>query len=141
MSAASGWGRGRRAACRGARVVIATAVGTAAVACGRAPRRPSEVMPGHAWHTITVTGGPTHTYRAGQQVELLRGTTMMSGTYQFPTDSTLVEDVTGLLPGLGAGGPTHLTLRYDVRVLPAKDGRDRVELRAGTGVDTLARVD
>jgi len=110
-------------------------------ACRQASGRPAEVLPNHGWRTVKAGGGPTYTFRPGQQVELGRGTTTMSGTYQFPTDSTVVLDVAGLLPGLGEGGPTHLTLRFDARVLPDAAGRQRIELRAGTGVDTLARVD
>lgn len=131
---------------RGARAVAlvvlsSAAVGAAASACGRAPRRPSEVLPGHAWRTVKAEGGPTYTFRAGQQVELSRNGTTLSGTYQMPTDSALVATVTGYIPGLGAGGPSSLTLRFDVRVLPPAGGRERVEFRAGTTADTLARVD
>lgn len=109
--------------------------------CGRPPRRPSEVLPGHTWRTVKAEGGPTYAFRAGQQLEMSRNGTTLSGTYQMPTDSSLVANVTGYIPGLGAGGPSSLTLRFDVRVLPAQEGHERVEFRAGTVADTLARVD
>lgn len=98
-------------------------------------------MPNHAWRTVTARGGPMYIFRAGQQVELVSGAGMMMGTYQFPTDSTLALNVTGRIPGVGSG-PTTLNLRFDVRVLaPGGDGRERIEFRAGTAVDTLARAD
>ena len=59
----------------------------------------------------------------------------------MPTDSTLVLNVTGHIPGMGAGGPKSVTLRYGVRVLPTEGGRERVEFRAGAAADTLMRVD
>lgn len=109
-------------------------------ACGRAERPPSEVVPGHAWKAVSGRG-PTYTFRAGQQVEMLGPGGMMMGTYQFPTDSTLALDVTGRIPGASLG-PMHLTPRFDVRVLPpAGDGRERIEFRSGVAADTLARVE
>lgn len=135
--------RGPRPATRAALARCAALAAAAAfgAACGRAGGRPSEVVPGHAWRVVSAGGGPMYTFRAGQQVEMVAGGGMLMGTYQFPTDSTLALDVTGRIPGAGFG-PMHLTPRFDVRVLATgPDGRERVELRAGTAVDTLARAD
>ena len=126
-------------------LAFSAAVVVTAAACGRAERRPgrrpSEVLLNHSWRTTSASGGPTYAFRAGRRVELSRDGTTLSGTYDMPSDSAVVVNATGYIPGLGAGGPTTLTLRFDVRVLPERDGRERVEFRAGTGVDTLARVD
>ncbi len=105
-------------------------------ACQGAPL-PAAVLPDHAWRTTSASGGPTYTFRAGQQVELSRLGATLGGTYQMPTDSTLVLDVAGYLPGGGDGGPIRLTLRYNVRVLSA----ERVVFWSGTASDTLTRVD
>lgn len=125
------------------RAPVAGAIAAAlalATACGSKERRPREVMPGHAWKAVTGRG-PTYDLRAGQQVVMLGPGGMMTGTYQFPTDSTLALDVTGRIPGASLE-PMHLSPRFDVRVLtPGGDGRERVEFRAGHAVDTLARVD
>jgi hypothetical protein len=97
------------------------------------------VLPGHSWRTITGRVGPTYTFRAGQQVELLGGGGLMMGTYAFPTDSTPARDVTGRILGTSLA-PLHVRPRFDVRVLrPGTDGRERVEFRSGTAVDTLRR--
>ena len=134
--------RVRRAASRRYGLALgAAALGTVGAACARTPRRPSQALPNHSWHTVKAGGGPTYTFRAGQQAELTRDGTTMSGTYQFPTDSAVALTVTGLIPGMPTPGPTTLTLRFDVRVLPDGGGHERVEFRAGTAVDTLARVD
>lgn len=138
MSAGSTRGRGHRAARWAAGVCIAA--GVSVVACGRAPRRAREVMPGHAWKAVSGRG-PTYDLRAGQQVVMLGPGGMMTGTYQFPSDSTLALDVTGRIPGASLE-PMHLSPRFDVRVLPrGSDGRERVEFRVGSAVDTLARAD
>lgn len=121
--------------------VALLAAGILAEACSRPPRRPSEVLPNHIWRTVKAGGGPTYRFRPGQQAELMRGTTILFGSYQFPTDSAVALTVTGLIPGMPTPGPTTLNLRFDVRVLPEAGGHERVEFRAGSDVDTLARVD
>lgn len=132
----------RQRTSRAAGLLAAGALAAGVLAgCSRPPRRASEVLPNHIWRTTNAAGGPSYRFRPGQQAELMRGTTIFFGTYQFPTDSALVLRVSGLIPGMPTPGPTELTLRYDVRVLPNAGGRERVEFRAGTAVDTLARVD
>ena len=127
------------------RAAIATAgllaTGLVVAACSRPSRHASEVLPNHSWRTVKAEGGPTYRFRPGQQAELMRGTTILFGTYQFPTDSAVVVQVSGLIPGMPTAGPTQPTLRFDTRVLPNAAGHERVEFRSGTAVDTLARVD
>lgn len=130
----------RVSARRASGAVVACGIALGAGACSRPPRRAAEVLPNHSWRTAK-GDGPTYTFRPGQQAELLRGTTILSGTYEIPTDSALVLHVSGLIPGMPTPGPTTLMLRFDVRVLPDAGGHERVEFRAGTGADTLARGD
>ena len=99
------------------------------------------MLPNHSWRTVKAGGGPTYRFRPGQQAELMRGTTILFGTYQFPTDSAVVVQVSGLIPGMPTAGPTQITLRFDAHMLPNADGHERIEFRSGTTVDTLTRVD
>jgi hypothetical protein len=120
------------------RVILAATLG----ACAEGARSVAAVLPDHTWETVSHDGGPTYAFLAGGRLEMRRQGVTLSGTYELVSDSTLVANVEGRIPGLGAGGPVRLPLRFAVRVLPPSDGgRERIEFRTGTVADTLVRVD